>query len=60
MMNLSTLIPYPLYTDIEDCYVPDWAGALQRALYRIDYDSLHVTITLYAEEAASELGKQVN
>jgi hypothetical protein len=59
-MNINALLHWPLVMVIHDCYEPDSAAALLRGLEKLDDEAGKVSITLFAEDAAAELGGQVN
>jgi hypothetical protein len=60
MISLDQLLPWPLIVTIEDCYVPRVAASLLRGLIGLSDETARVSILLYAEDAAAELGGQVN
>lgn len=57
---LDLFYSFALYLVVEDCYVPDIAGSLLRALKHLDDETGRATVKRWAANAELLLRKQVN
>lgn len=57
---IDLLYSFALYLVVEDCYVPEVAGALIEAWRGLDDESARVTVELWATGAEGDARERVN